>query len=316
MIDGRDALKRAVRAAVLSAPAVDAYTALSAHTLFSTVHNGIDALFLDPALIHEAALHTLIPPEAASRSARADAVFRALFADRTPMSGAAQAAALSLMALKLDVSRRNLSAARRAWNDLDGPSRVLRVLDAANLSAVAVRVDLFTEQPKPLSLFDERLRAAVCVDALADAEAAWPALAARGCWSYDDVKALILRVAEKSGALSLVCEKRFPGPLFDRAREAAEALRIPLVVASEADTEASAESLTDRIAREGLAFSPYQSRARVLEQLPGLWAAARGRITAALIEAYAPLLKSGWKINEGEIRHDAERFLGGSGGGD
>ncbi len=312
MIAGREELKRVVRGAARSVPAADGYTCLTPHALFEG-GPGVDALLTTPALLQEAARYGHVCPPAASPREKADMVYKAIFLDRSPVSDAAQVALWSLKKLGLWVGERSLAGARRVWDRRRPEDRLLDALDMAGLCSVAVRVDIFHLPSTPLTDFDDRLSAALCLDALMDPGAAWPMLAARGCENASHARLLILRSAEKLRPQSLLISAPFSGPLWEEAvLPAAQALALPLVDASSLSTELpSAEALRARIAREGFSFTPYYSGADCVEALPGLWDMARRAVADALIEAYMPLVKSGWMPTAGEVAHDMEAFLRG-----
>ncbi len=312
MIAGRDALKRAVRAAVRKTPAADRYTKLTMRSLFSTAEQGIDALLTDEALLLEASRYGDVRLTSPERAERAEAVFAVLFIDRSPVSERAQAVLWSLKKLGLDAGTRDLAALRGAWACRPAEDRVPDALDMANLSSVAVQVGLLEEAAQPLSRFDERLRVSLSLDALGDAHRAWPLLAQKGCRNHDDVRALIVSTAERLEAESLLVTKAFGGALYESCvLPAAEQLLLPLVRAEDmGDDLADASALKARFSREGFSFCPYASAASAVEQLPGRWEQARKAIAGALVEAYAPLLKAGWSLSAGEIEHDIEQMLG------
>ena len=104
MIAGRDALKRAVRAAVRKTPAADRYTKLTMRSLFSASEQGIDALLTDEELLLEASRYGDVRLTSPERAERAEAVFAVLF-DRSPVSERAQAVLWSLKSWGLTPAR-------------------------------------------------------------------------------------------------------------------------------------------------------------------------------------------------------------------
>jgi len=310
VIAGRDELRRVVSAAALELPCADTFTRLDARTILSTEKNGIDALLTDDSLLFKA--HRFGDPRLLSgdRRERADAVFELLFTDRSPIGDAAQAVLLSLSKLGMHPGSRSLQALRSAYQRIPAEARVIDALDMAGLSSAMVQVDLFDSATPPISQLDDRLRASIRVEALSDSRTAWPKLSQAGCRSLADVRELILRHAEKHEAESLNAELESGDPLFaECALPAASILRIPVLYAGSGRLP-DTDNLRARIAGEGFSFRPFQSGARVLEQLPGLWAQARRAIAAALTDAYAQLLRTGWQLSAAEISHDIEQFLG------
>lgn len=73
-------------------------------------------------------------------------------------------------------------------------------------------------------------------------------------------------------------------------------------------------SLIEEITREriemlGWSFVPQHSDARVLDQLLYKWPHSRRIIAKVLIDKYADLLQTGWKVTEDEIRRDVSRLF-------
>lgn len=314
LILGKDELRRIIRGAVRRLPAADRFTRLNAECIFHRERHGIDALLTSGALVREALRcgngdARLLADDSKTR---ADAVFETLFTGRSPASDAAQAVLLSLRKLGLSDNAKSLTALRSAYARVPLESRVIDALDMANLSSVAVRVDLFDEETVPLNRFDDRIVASLRVDALANPQTAWMRLAESGCRSLQDVRALIRRQAEKHEAESLTAERAGAGPLFEECvLQAAEALRLPVLYAENVkEGVPDANELRAHIAEAGFSFPPFCSGARVLEQLPGLWAQARYSLIDALTPVYTSLLRTGWQLSAGEIAHDIELFIG------
>lgn len=311
MIAGREPLKRLVRAAARETPAVDWMTRLDVKTLFANGPSSIDALLTTPELIREARRYGDVRLDSEDDTERADAVFAALFIDRSPVGEHAKTVLWSLRKLGFDPGERDLYHIRRVWSARPKETRVLDALDMANLSAVAVPVELFDESAEQLSLFDDRLRAALNLDALRDADAAWPRLVAGGCKDTGDVKAFIEKAARRLEAGSLQVTTRFSGALWEKGvLPARESLGIPLIVAGDMTPGLpDADGLARRLLKEGFALIPYASGATAVGLLPGLWEQARKAIADALVEVYMPLVKVGWRLTEGEIVNDIEQLL-------
>lgn len=313
MIMGREELRRIVRAEVRRQPAADTFTRLDARSIFNMERHGIDALLTEPQLMHQARASGDPRLDANDVRERADAVFQALFLDRSPVSDAALCVLLSLRKLGMDVlGHKSLAPLRSQYARVPAECRFIDAMDMANLRAVSVRVDVFDDVTSPLSDVDDRIITSIAVDALADPQKAWPLLSQSGCKSLADVRQLIIHSAEKHCAHSLVAEKPSDAPLFvECALPVADALGIPVVYESDVDTSMlRTQALSERIASEGFAFAPYSSGARVIEALPGLWSLARRAIGTALEGAYISLMRAGWQLSSGEISHDIEQFLG------
>ena len=66
---------------------------------------------------------------------------------------------------------------------------------------------------------------------------------------------------------------------------------------------------SQRMEMLGLSFVPQHSDARVLDQLIYKWAHSREIIADVLAEKYADLARTGWPVNEAEIRRDVNNLL-------
>ncbi len=62
----------------------------------------------------------------------------------------------------------------------------------------------------------------------------------------------------------------------------------------------------------GLSFVPQHSDARILDQLIYKWDHSRKIIGKVLVDKYSDLLATGWKLDEAELKRDAEGLLGGN----
>ncbi len=311
MISGRSELRQAVRDAVRDVPTADIFTRLTIQSLWDTERRGIDLLLTSPALLREAEAYRDIRLASDDLTERADAVFSALFVERSPVSAYAQAALLSLKKLGLNPGDRDLSAIRSEYRARPAGTRAADVLDAAGLSFVAVQAGLFESVAAPVSDVDERFRISICLDMLADPNTAWPALAVQGCFTLEAARDFIIACANKLEAASFFVERPFEGALWSECvLPAIDVLNIPVLPVSRLPLELpDAKSLAQRIAKEGMTFHPYCSGAITLEELPGLWRHMRWALEKALEERYMPLLKSGWRLLEGEIAHDASQIL-------
>ncbi len=67
-----------------------------------------------------------------------------------------------------------------------------------------------------------------------------------------------------------------------------------------------------RLELVGLNLTPQHSDARVLDQLIYKWTHFREILSTALAGRYAALERTGWKVDDAEIRRDAHRLLGGA----
>ncbi|MDT8899881.1 hypothetical protein [Anaeroselena agilis] len=62
----------------------------------------------------------------------------------------------------------------------------------------------------------------------------------------------------------------------------------------------------------GLSFVPQHSDARILDQLIYKWDHSRKIIGKVLVDKYGDLLATGWRLDEAELKRDAEGLLGGN----
>jgi hypothetical protein len=62
----------------------------------------------------------------------------------------------------------------------------------------------------------------------------------------------------------------------------------------------------------GLSVIPQHSDARVLDQLIYKWEHTKAVITEVLIDKYADLSATGWRVSEEEVRRDVTMLFGGN----
>lgn len=86
----------------------------------------------------------------------------------------------------------------------------------------------------------------------------------------------------------------------------------PAGVGARADAPAARELLCDRLALLGATFTPFVSRARVLDQLISTWESARSVVRDVLTEHYRELADSGLGVSRLDIARDADALLGGA----
>lgn len=312
MITGREELQGVVRYAVRKTRAADVYTRLTPRALVMDVGRELSTLFTSPELVCEALKYPEFDPEAKSQEEKVNAVFAALFVNRSPIGAQAQSVLWTLERLGLDVGVRDLDELRQQWPKYNDPGHVSDILDLANLSRVAVQIPLLEEAGRPVSFIDDRLEASLCLDILAHTDEAWARLSKRGCRSHDDVYAFIVEAAQKVSAASLLMTEDFSGPFFERCVvPASKALGIPLLQKSALSVGLiDATQLACSIHKNGWAQGRYGSGASSLIALPGIWKQARKAVAQALVEAYTPLIRCGWRLSEAEIEHDIEQMLG------
>ena len=70
------------------------------------------------------------------------------------------------------------------------------------------------------------------------------------------------------------------------------------------------ETTRMRLELLGLSFVPQHSDARVLDQLIYKWTHSKPIVAAALVDKYADLRRTGWRVTEEEIRRDVAGLLG------
>lgn len=86
----------------------------------------------------------------------------------------------------------------------------------------------------------------------------------------------------------------------------------PAGVGARADAPAARALVCDRLALLGATFTPFVSRARVLDQLISTWGAARAVVRDILTEHYRELADSGLGVTRRDVVRDAKALLGGS----
>ncbi len=86
----------------------------------------------------------------------------------------------------------------------------------------------------------------------------------------------------------------------------------PAGVGARADAPAARELLGDRLASLGATFTPFVSRARVLDQLISTWDAARAVVGQVLTNHYRELAESGLGVSRLDVERDAKALLGGA----
>lgn len=86
----------------------------------------------------------------------------------------------------------------------------------------------------------------------------------------------------------------------------------PAGVGARADAPAARELMCDRLALLGATFTPFVSRARVLDQLISTWGAAREVVRGVLTDRYRELADSGLGVTRLDVVRDADALLGGA----
>lgn len=86
----------------------------------------------------------------------------------------------------------------------------------------------------------------------------------------------------------------------------------PAGVGARADAPAATALLADRLAVLGPTFTPFVSRARVIDQLISTWGAAREVVRSVLTDRYRGLADSGLGMTRLDVQRDARALLGGA----
>ena len=84
----------------------------------------------------------------------------------------------------------------------------------------------------------------------------------------------------------------------------------PAGVGPRADAPEARERVESRLAVLGATFTPFVSRARVLDQLISTWEAARGVVRGVLTERYRELADAGLGVSRLDVQRDAQALLG------
>lgn len=146
-------LRAAVNRAVTETPVTDIHTHLYATDFGGLLLWGIDELLTYHYLIAEFFRLSDMPYEqfwALDKPAQADAIWKTLFIENSPISEACRGVITVLDALGLDVSARDLRGYRAWFAAQDTAAHVDRVFEVANLKCAVMTNDPFDPQERPV----------------------------------------------------------------------------------------------------------------------------------------------------------------------
>ncbi|HXX94820.1 MAG TPA: glucuronate isomerase [Planctomycetota bacterium] len=164
-------LRRAIDRALGSVPITDIHTHLYAPVFGDLLSWGIDELLTYHYLIAEYFLATGSPYEAfwnLPKKEQADAIWRALFVDQTPLSEATRGVVTVLQALGLDPGSRNLASYRKFFASQSRDEHLARVFGLAGVRDCVMTNDPFDDAERPTwqkgYREDPRFKAALRID--------------------------------------------------------------------------------------------------------------------------------------------------------
>jgi hypothetical protein len=178
----------AVQEVLAATPIIDVHTHLFAPSFGKLGLWGIDELLTYHYLEAEFSRSSRTSPEefsSFSKAQQADAIWRALFLENTPISESTRGVVAVLKAFGLSTDRPDLTAARAFFQAQPLEAHVQRVFEMAGISAVVMTNDPLDPEEAPLwrngLQADPRFRAALRLDKiLRQWPSQWQALAAQG----------------------------------------------------------------------------------------------------------------------------------------
>ena len=173
-IQSSEDLAATISAAVDETPILDVHTHIYSAGFGPLLLWGVDQLITYHYLIAEVARgDTAVSPEALfamSKGEQADHIWKTLFLDSSPVSEAQRGVLTTLAALGIDISSRDLGAARQYFADVTVEQYIDKVFELANVESVVMTNDPFDEQEHAVweagGHDDARFRAALRMDAL------------------------------------------------------------------------------------------------------------------------------------------------------
>ncbi len=184
-------LKLFVLKTVRETPVFDIHTHLYTPSFGGLLLWGVDELITYHYLVAEFFRYSDMPVErfnALNKKQQAEAIWKELFLEHSPVSESNRGVLTTLSRLGLDVGPRDLERLRSYFTGLDAASYVDRVFEAAGIEAVVMTNDPFDEDERTLWLenrqgADKRFKAALRIDPiLMD----WENTAARlAKWDYN-----------------------------------------------------------------------------------------------------------------------------------
>jgi hypothetical protein len=216
----RDELAALVERTVRTTPVLDIHTHLYDPAFGGLLLWGVDDLLVYHYLVAEGFRAHALPPEdffALPKPRQAEAVWRALFEERSPVSEACRGVLTTLHRLGLDPRARDLPALRDWFAKWEPAAYLERVLELAHVRGVTMTNSPFDDEERPLweagFARDPRFLAALRVDPLL---VAWPDAARQlhaGGWvrsvepdvgTLDGVRRFLAHWTGKTGARYLM----------------------------------------------------------------------------------------------------------------
>ena len=164
-------LRKALDKALASAPVTDIHTHLYAPGFGDLLSWGIDELLTYHYLIAEFFRASDMPYEtfwSLPRKAQAEAIWKALFIDQSPLSEATRGVVTVLHALGLDAGKRDLAAYRKFYAGQSRDAFIDRVFALAGVKDCVMTNDPFDDAERPVWLKgpkeDPRFKAALRID--------------------------------------------------------------------------------------------------------------------------------------------------------
>lgn len=182
-------LRQTVSEIVQKTPVFDIHTHLYDPAFGDLLLWGIDELLVYHYLVSESFRWMDVPHDrfwAATKEEQADAIWKALFLDRSPISEACRGVLTVLNQLGLDVNKRDLPSLRKWFAQWKPEDYVTRICELANVRKIAMTNSPFDDLERPVwdqgFTRDPRFVAALRIDPLL---VDWPNAAKRlAAWGY------------------------------------------------------------------------------------------------------------------------------------
>jgi len=187
----REKLRDFVLKTVRETPVFDIHTHLYTPSFGPLLLWGVDELLTYHYLVAEFFRYSGMPVEKfhkLDKKQQADAIWKVLFLEHSPVSESNRGVLTSLSRLGLDVASRDLESLRSYFAGLDAATYVDTVFEVAGIEAAVMTNDPFDDLERPVWLenrqgTDERFKAALRIDPLL---MDWDNAAARLCgWGYN-----------------------------------------------------------------------------------------------------------------------------------
>jgi len=173
LAEARARLTAHVEKIVFSTPVYDIHTHLYDPAFGELLLWGIDDLLVYHYLVAEAFRWHEIPYERfwlLPKTQQAEAIWKALFVEHSPISEACRGVLTTLHALGLDVRKHDLAALRKWFGEWKAEDYLTRCMELANIRSICMTNSPFDEQERPLwergFKRDERFTSALRIDPL------------------------------------------------------------------------------------------------------------------------------------------------------